>query len=231
MILIWSNLVLATTEGDALLNQVDAVSRLNSAEMSLQLKVLKANGSNVERSLQIWQAENDARLVRLTAPSRLKGVGLLVSSDEQLHMFLPQYPPSRRVMGSSRADSFMGTDFAIDDLARLSYAQNYHAEIKSQSSDRTVLTLTPKEKDGQMGELHIDTDNRILQHIHFTQKGEVDRDIKMRDYRQIDGVWLAHEVEVTDNKTQRKTIGTLKEVQINQPIPPETFTLQFLENP
>ena len=53
----------------------------------------------------------------------------------------------------------------------------------------------------------------------------------MRDYRQIDGVWLAHEVEVTDNKTQRKTIGTLKEVQINQPIPPETFTLQFLENP
>ena len=70
----------------------------------------------------------------------------------------------------------------------------------------------------------------ILQHIHFTQKGEVDRDIKINDY-QIDGVWLAHEVEVTDNKTQRKTIGTLKEVQINQPIPPETFTLQFLENP
>lgn len=231
MILFWSCLALASPEGDAVLAKVDSVTRLKSAEMTLQLEVLRPNGSSVQRSLKIWQAENDARLVRLTAPSRLKGVGLLVSSDDQLHMFLPQYPPSRRVVGSSRADSFMGTDFAIDDLARLSYAQTYHAEIKTQSPEKVILSLTPKEKEGQAGELHIDSEHRILQHIHFTQKGEVDRDIQMNDYRQIDGVWLAHTVEVTDTSSKRKTIGTLSDVQINQAIPAETFTLQHLENP
>ena len=82
MILFWSCLALASPEGDAILAKVDSVTRLKSAEMTLQLEVLRPNGSSVQRSLKIWQAENDARLVRLTAPSRLKGVGLLVSSDD-----------------------------------------------------------------------------------------------------------------------------------------------------
>ena len=78
--------------------------------MSLQLKVLKANGSNVERSLQIWQAENDARLVRLTAPSRLKGVGLLVSSDEQLHV-LTSVPSFQTGNGKLTGGFFHGYRF------------------------------------------------------------------------------------------------------------------------
>ena len=231
MIVLLSTLAFASPEGLALLEKIDSATSLQSAEMTLELEVRRPNGSSVQRSLQIWQAENDARLVRLTAPSRLKGVGLLVSTDDQLHMFLPQYPPSRRVVGSSRADSFMGTDFAIDDLARLSYAKTYDAEIKSQSAERTVLSLIPKDKGAQKGELHIDSEYRILQHIHYTSKGEIDRDIQMSDYRQIDNVWLAHHVEVTDSKTKRQTIGTLSNIQINQSIPAETFTLQYLENP
>ena len=231
MMLLLSTLAQASPEGLAILEKIDASTTLQSAEMSLELDVRRPNGSSVQRSLQIWQADNNARLVRLTAPSRLQGVGLLVSSDDQLHMFLPQYPPSRRVVGSSRADSFMGTDFAIDDLARLSYAQTYEAEIKSQSDSKTVLSLIPKEKEGQKGELSVDAEYRILQHIHYTDKGEIDREINMSDYRQVDGIWLAYRVEVTDSKTKRQTIGTLSDIKINQRIPPETFTLQYLENP
>ena len=67
---------------------------------------------------------------------------------------LPQYPPSRRVVGSSRADSFMGTDFAIDDLARLSYAQTYHAEIKDQSLRRSSSHPPPKKKRDRQVSLH-----------------------------------------------------------------------------
>ena len=54
--------------------------------------------------------------------------------------------------------------------------------------------------------------------------------IQMNDYRQVDGVWLAHTVEVTDTGSKRKTIGTLSDVQINRPFPAETFTLQHLKD-
>jgi hypothetical protein len=125
----------------------------------------------------------------------------------------------------------MGTDFAIDDLARLSYADNYHADIKQSDDNGTLLTLTPIDKNGQPGELQIDSQNRIVRHTHLTEKGVTDREIKMDDYRQIEGVWLAHVIHVTDYKSKRQTFGTLKSVTVNQSIPTENFTLQNLENP
>src|SRR5687768_5377391 len=54
-------------------------------------------------------------LVRVTAPADLKGVGLLQiqnqDSDDERHLFLPDLKRARRIVGSSRSGSFVGTDF------------------------------------------------------------------------------------------------------------------------
>lgn len=230
-LIVYLGVSLASTEGDAVLVEIDKQNKVETAQMTLDLKVLRPNGAESNRTLEIWQSETDARLVRLTAPSRLKGIGLLVKGSEQIHMFLPQYPPSRRVLGSSRADSFMGTDFAIDDLARLSFADNYTADIKEHRKDGMELSLIPKDKEGQKSTLIIDAQNRVLIQKHFTSKGELDRQIEMQDYRLINGVWLAHQLTVSDQKNHRKTIAQLQQVVVNEAIPSETFTLNTLENP
>ena len=60
------------------------------------------------------QTGDHSRLVRLSS-ARLKGVGLLVTEEDNLHLFLPQYPPARRVL--TVIVLTFGTDFAVDDLA------------------------------------------------------------------------------------------------------------------
>ena len=114
-----------------------------------------------------------------------------------------------------------GHRFAIDDCTAVEGA-NLPREIKDQSPEKVILSLTPKEKEGQAGELHIDPNTDSSAHP-FTEKANR-QDIQMNDYCQVDGVWLAHTVEVTDTGSKRKTIGTLSDVQINQAIPAETFT-------
>ena len=59
----------------------------------------------------------------------------------------------------------------------------------------------------------------------------LDRQIEMQDCRLINGVWLAHQLTVTDQKNHRKTIAQLQMVVVNESIPSETFTLNTLENP
>ena len=108
------------------------------------MNVTDARGRTHPRTIEIWQKGDDRRLVRMIAPARLSGIGLLVSPGETTHLFLPQYPPARRVVGSKRADAFMGTDFAVEDLSRLTYGDTYSASVVDSSGGLTHLKLQHK---------------------------------------------------------------------------------------
>ena len=109
----------ADEAGDTWLTRIDKTARVDDAHLVLDVEVTDAKGRTNPRTIEIWQKGDERRLVRMVAPARLAGIGLLVSPGEKTHLYLPQYPPARLVVGSKRADAFMGTDFAIEDLSRL----------------------------------------------------------------------------------------------------------------
>ena len=65
----------ADTEGDDWLNRIDAAGRIAHAHVELNIQVQDARGRTHERTIEIWQKGDDRRLVRMTAPSRLAGIG------------------------------------------------------------------------------------------------------------------------------------------------------------
>ena len=137
-----------------------------------------------DRQLDIWQQGDEERLVRIMAPARLKGVGLLVTEDETVYINLPGYG-ARRVVGSKRADSFMGTDFAVEDLSRLQYAGHYSASVVGTEDQRTVLSLTPNQDTGSTElKLWVDAQYVVRKIEHIDHKRTVTRRLRMDDVRQ-----------------------------------------------
>jgi outer membrane lipoprotein-sorting protein len=218
--------------GAAWLAHIDSVAAVQDAHMTLELTVTDPRGETASRTIEIWQRGDAQRLVRMTAPSRLKGVGLLVTHGDTLHLFLPQFPPARRVVGSSRADAFMGTDFAVDDLARIRYADAYTATIVGVEGEQTHLQLTPTDKTGDARlEVWVGADGVVRRLDHVDARGQVTRRLTMSDVREEGGVPLAHRLEVQDLLHRRSTVALLQSAAINQGLSEELFTVASLESP
>lgn len=218
-------------DGAGWLSFIDEVAHVNDAHMVLELTVTDPRGEEAQRTIEIWQRGDEQRLVRMVAPTRLEGIGLLVTHGDTLHLYLPQFPPARRVVGSNRADAFMGTDFAVDDLARISYSDDYTAEVVGVEEGLTRLRLTPKVATGSASvEAWVGEDGVIRRLDHFNKRDEVIRRITMEDIRPEGDVLLAHRMEVRDLKRNRQTVAFLKGTEINGGLSETLFSVSELEN-
>jgi hypothetical protein len=214
------------------LEKIDSKATVRTAHMILDLDVIDKKGTVVSRKMEIWQKGDQSRLIRLQEPVRLKGIGLLVLDEDSLHLFLPQYPPARRVLNSKRSDAFLGTDFAIDDLARLSYATQYTAKYINKEGQEHHLELHPLDTSVQTTvQLWCNDNGNVIRVEHYNSKGNLSRKLIFTDYKSINGVELAHELSVEDVIKNRQTIARMTSAEINSELSSEIFSLNNLENP
>ena len=203
----------ADEEGQAWLRRIDEAARVDDAHLVLDVEVTDSRGETAPRTLEIWQRGSEERMVRITAPARLKGVGLLVTQDETVYLFLPSYPPARRVVGSKRADAFLGTDFAVEDLSRLEYADHYDPVISGVDGELTILTLTPRKVTGDQAiQIWVDPDAVVRRIDHIGPSGTVHRRLLLDDIRLINERRIAHHMVVYDLHNNRQT-----EARLTQP--------------
>lgn len=212
------------------LQKIDQANAIDSAHTTLVLEVTDSKGRVATRKMEIWQLEDHSRLVRMQEPARLKGIALLIQGDDNLHLFLPQYPPARRVLNSNRSDAFLGTDFAIDDLARMQYSTQYSAEYKGKEEKGHHLLLSPLDKKKQQqAELWCDDDGHVLEIQHYNKKGKIARQLEFSMYKDVNGVDLAHSVIVNDLIRNQNTKAKLEKAEVNIELSTEIFTVSNLE--
>jgi len=223
-------LAAADPVGDAWLERIDQTARVEDAHIVLDVTVTDAKGRTKPRTIEIWQKGDARRLVRMVKPARLAGIGLLVSPGEKTHLFLPQYPPARLVVGSKRADAFMGTDFAIEDLSRLTYGDTYSATVLGTEDGLTKLVLKHK-TDPKAAATHLWVDHEAVVHriVHFDAKGHAKRALEMGDIRTVDTAKLPHHIRVTDSTRGRVTEAHIQQISVGSGIEDAMFSVTQLE--
>lgn len=226
----------ADSGGDAWLDRIDAAAQVNDVHLVLTLQADDGKGGTSSRSIEVWQKGADHRLVRLTEPARLRGVGLLVEGADSLYLFLPQYPPARKVTGSKRSDAFLGTDFSVDDLARINYQPDYGAVVAGTEvvggSTLTHLILTPEHETGSSQvQLWVDSDAVVRRVEHRDTKGTLTRRMSLDDVQVHGKVRLAHALKVEDLTRGKVTVARLTTVEVDQGVSDELFTVTNLERP
>jgi outer membrane lipoprotein-sorting protein len=205
------------------------------------LKVFDAKGKIADKR---WTYERigahgeSKSVLRFTAPAEVKGVALLVvnhpdrASDQW--MWTPAIERDRRIALQDRSTRFFGTDFSFEDLEERDVNQ-YDYVLRGEDAVDGVMCWriesTPKEtKSSQYTRslLWVRKDNYALARIENYIKDAVVRRMVYSDIQNVQGIWTARELEMSDVRRGSRTRLTLDKLQYNVALKDEDFTLQAI---
>ncbi len=177
-------------------------------------------------------------VLRFTSPAEVKGVALLVvnhpdrASDQW--MWTPAIERDRRIALQDRSTRFFGTDFSFEDLEERDVNQYEYSLIGDETVDGALcwkIQSTPREaKVSQYTRslVWIRKDNYAFARIENFLKDQIVRRLVYSDLANIQGIWTARTLEMSDLRRGSRTRLTLDKLQYNVPMKDEDFTLQAI---
>jgi hypothetical protein len=177
-------------------------------------------------------------VLRFTVPAEVKGVALLVvnhpdrASDQW--MWTPAIERDRRIALQDRSTRFFGTDFSFEDLEERDVEQYEYSLAGDDTLDGAAawkIQSVPKQgKSSQYTKsvVWIRKDTYAIARIESYIKDEVVRRLNYSDFQNIQGIWTARQLEMTDLRRGSRTRLTLDKLQYDVPMKDEDFTLQAI---
>jgi hypothetical protein len=205
------------------------------------LQVFDAKGKVTDKrwTFERLGSHGDSKSVlRFTAPAEVKGVALLVvnhadrASDQW--MWTPAIERDRRIALQDRSTRFFGTDFSFEDLEERDVNQFDYTLVGVDTVDGAPcwkIQSTPREtKTSQYtrSTVWIRKDNYAVARIENYLDDRVVRRLAYGDIQQIQGIWTARQLEMTDLRRGSRTRLTLEKLQYDVPLKDEDFTLQAI---
>ena len=215
--------------------------RSNSQQYDGVLEVIAANSKVSKKSWQfvrLGSFGNSKAVIRFTAPAEIKGVALLVvNHPDRLSdqwMWTPAIGRDRRIAPQDRSTRFFGTDFSFEDLEERDVNQFDFRLLGEEAIDGAAcwrIESTPKESKASQytsSRVWIRKDNYVpVQYENFA-KDKLVRRMQEKEIENIQGIWTARLLEMTDLRRNSRTILKLENVRYNVPLQDDEFTVQAL---
>lgn len=131
-----------------IIQKADEKVRGNFSEAELKMTIVRPDWTR-EMKMKSWSKGEDYSLILLTGPARDKGIGFLKRKKEMWN-WQPGIDRVIKMPPSMMSQSWMGSDFTNDDLARASstvndYEQNLLGEEVIEGRKCWMIELIPKE--------------------------------------------------------------------------------------
>jgi len=216
-----------------------------------KMKLIDSRGGERVRDLDMYGKNYGHRtrkeLTFFLTPAEVKGVGFLAWSypdkaDDQW-LYLPELNRVRQISGSSRKQSFQGSDFTYDDLQLFDDVRDWtetDATSKLLREDEavdgvpcSVIELTPQNKEYDYGKfvMWLDRKESVFRKIELYDKkdGALVKTLILSDLKTIDNVPTPYRLEMTNAKKGTKTTLETSDVHYNRGLGDEVFTERTLE--
>jgi hypothetical protein len=223
---------------------VEEVQRRNTSKSQRYEGSLEVIDSKARVSTKRWEYirigsfGSSKAVLRFTSPAEVKGVALLVHSHpdraSDQWMWRPAIERDQRIALQDRSTRFFGTDFSYEDLEERDVNQYDFSLIGDDSLDGIAcwkVEAHPREKKASQYSksiLWVSKDHYLYLLAESYNKAGISRRIRYSDVQNVQGVWTARTLEVTDMKTKSRTVMKLEKLQYNMPLKEEDFTLQAL---
>jgi hypothetical protein len=178
-------------------------------------------------------------VITFQAPADVAGMRFLQiqnsESDDERFLYTPELKRSRRIAGSNRSESFMGTDFSYADLDGRDLRQSTStlgADEKVGKFDCWHVSVTPKNGDAVYGkvELWVRKDNYVpLKEIMFDKHNAPVKTLVAKEIQKHGGRWFITGSRMTDAATGRSTELLLEKFERRDDIPLDSFSVRAIE--
>jgi hypothetical protein len=178
-------------------------------------------------------------IITFQAPADIAGMKFLQiqndGADDDRFLYTPELKRSRRIAGSSRSDSFMGTDFSFADLDMRDVRQGA-AVLRPDENvgkfDCFHVAVTPKNSDAVYAkiDLWVRKDNYVpLKWVMFDKKATPVKTLLAKEIQRHGGRWFITGSRMTDNTSGRSTELTLEKIDRREDIPLDSFSVRAIE--
>jgi hypothetical protein len=215
--------------------------RANSQRYEGVLEVISSNNKVTKKSWQyvrIGSYGNSKAIIRFTAPAEVKGVALLVvnhadrSSDQW--MWTPSIGRDRRIALQDRSTRFFGTDFSFEDLEERDVDQfDYKLEGEESIDGAPCWRIESRPRPGKVSQyafsrLWIRKADYVPAAYDNYAKDQVARRLRQSQIENVQGIWTARLLEMTDLRRNSLTILRIEKLEYNAPMKDDDFTVQAL---
>jgi outer membrane lipoprotein-sorting protein len=233
--------IAAAEDARAIVAEVQRRAEAKSQRYEGLLQVFDAKGKVSDKRWTMERIGSHGRsrmVLRFNQPAEVKGVALLVvnhpdrASDQW--MWTPAIERDRRIALQDRSTRFFGTDFSFEDLEERDVEQYDYEMIGEETVDGAAcwkIQSTPRQsKSSQYSRslVWVRKDNYTLARIENYVRNDLVRRLDYRDVQNVQGIWTARQLEMTDVKRGSRTRLTLEQLQYNVAMKEEDFTLQAL---
>jgi Outer membrane lipoprotein-sorting protein len=176
-------------------------------------------------------------VLRFTAPAEVKGVALLIfnhpegASDQW--MWTPAIERDRRIAFQDRSTRFFGTDFTFEDLEERDVDQYDHNARRRYRRRSRLLENPVDAQEDPVFSVHtldrLDPERQLHDRTarHFVKDDAVRR-LLLSNLENIQGIWTARLLDMTDLRRGTHTRLSLQQVKYNSFMKDEAFTLQAI---
>ncbi len=232
---------------------VDFVKSNISAESSsdesttVKISLKNAQGKSQERTLE-WRTvtlpNGDKRtIVMFILPKPIKGTGLLIhenkGKEDERWLYLPSLKKTRRISGTDKSDTFMGTDFSYEDLVTEELENHSYSfdPVQECGKNCVVILAMPKtekersESGYSKRRITIDTETSMVVAVdYFNKSGVHSKSFRASDFRRVmpSGAIRPYRMEMVDLINRHSSVMTFDSYVIDAGINPDEIALRTL---
>jgi len=170
--------------------------------------------------------------IRFAKPADIKGLAIVIKGSNEIYVKLPGSKKVRRVASHARKQGFQGTDFSLDDLSMLTFANDFDPKFLETSGEHIVMEL--KRKEGSTvpyTKLVVKIPKKTLIIDEIDYYDDADRKIKNQKrgdvYKAVGGHDTYRSVRMTDLTREHTTVLEVLELK-DSTISEKTFSKRWL---
>jgi len=228
----------ADDKGQQIALKVDkAYSGYKAEDSELELELIAADGTKVVRKMheKVQEYGRDERgVITITWPADLKGIRLLTWSyrtkDDDQWLYLPSVQRVKRISSRGKTGSFMGSEFAYEDLVNVYWAEKFNYKFvrdqKVGARDTWVVERYPRSTDSGYSKQLAWVDKEYLVPLridYFDRKGQLLKSARLKNITKYAGKWRADRIEMVNHQTGKKSNAVFKARTMGKTVSDDEF--------
>ena len=250
-LLVWSaqkNTALETPEWVA--RQIESRNTGRDSRLEMTMRLFDRQGRARERSLVVTGlravgARGDRVLVRFLAPGDIKGTAFLVwehdDAEDERFLYLPALGRVRRIAGSEKQESFVGSDLSYEDIGgreiddyKYAFGQREATWSGPDGGTHPVWELesvaVAKDAVNPRTVSIVRKDNFVVVAATiYNRRNEREKRYEVQRLEQIDGIWTALDLVMVNELQRTRTELVVRKAQYNIGLTEADFTRRALE--
>ena len=208
-----------------------------TARQAMVLRNKQGRESKRQVRIKVFEVAGDGNksLFVFDQPRNVKGTAFLVhgrrAGPDDQWLYLPALKRVKRISSSNRSGSFMGSEFAYEDMGSQEVERYTYKYLRDEPCGESTCTVTERfptdKKSGYSRQLvWQDKDElRVWKTQFFDRKNTHLKTLTMKKYEKyLDRYWQAHEMEMVNHVTGKSTLLTWSEFKFRTDLTERDFT-------